>query len=370
MQFDVIHGDSLSILRSLPSESAQCVVTSPPYYGLRDYGTARWDYGNPNCDHRQQLGGEGDASTKQGTSVGTQAFQYRDKCQKCGALRIDNQIGLEKDPNDYIAKMVCVFAEVGRVLRNDGTLWLNIGDSYFSSKGYQIADSIRGKGSLHDGLGSTAVRPGFPSWAKPKCRVGIPHRLVVALCDGGWTWRDEIIWSKPAPMVSSVEDRTTSSHEFFFMLTKGPRYLYDQKAIKEPATTVVDDPGWDGLRNRRSVWTIHTESFSDATGRHHAVMPQRLVEPAILAGSRPGDLVLDPFCGSGTTGIVALRHGRTFLGIELNEKYAAMARRRIAGPLFSGGEGETTDVDEREAEDRGAGGVEQEPTATDQEAGY
>jgi DNA modification methylase len=281
------------------------------------------------------------------------------------------QIGLERTPEEYVARMVEVFREVRRVLADDGTLWLNLGDSYAGSgpsgASYQSETTKRrAAGDGTDGafrISKTLAARGMtyadkkpipPPGLKPKDLIGAPWRVAFALQSDGWWLRCEIIWHKPNPMPESVTDRPTKAHEQVFLLTKSDRYFYDAAAIAEPGSG--RDPGnkthrgpeafggahstRTGLvaikasdkRSRRSVWTVPTQPFPEA---HFATMPEALVEPCILAGSAPGDLVLDPFAGSGTVGVVAMRHGRRFLGLELNTDYAAMARRRIAGPLFA-----------------------------------
>jgi len=293
-------GDALQILRNAPEKCVQCVVTSPPYWGLRDYG-------------------------------------------------VEGQIGLESTPEEYAATLVDLFREVRRVLRDDGTLWLNLGDSYAGSGtagfrgGSKRADGIPDPDSPRnrDGIGKVVG-------LKPKDLVGIPWRVALALQADGWYLRSDIIWHKPNAMPESVTDRPTRAHEYVFLLTKSARYFYDADAVKEDAVSppVVRNrskesynasyPGGrfspgdntDGKRNLRTVWTVATRPFR---GAHFAVFPEKLVEPCILAGSRSGDVVLDPFAGSGTVGVVALRHGRRFIGIELNPKYAEIAEARIAG---------------------------------------
>lgn len=323
--FSILTGDSLTHLRSLPEESIQCVVTSPPYWGLRDYGVA-------------------------------------------------GQIGLEHSPDEYVVKMVEVFREVRRVLRDDGTLWLNLGDSY-AANGKQDGNSGLAKladryaprankrnpnrddnGSVH-----RAVRR-VPPGLKAKDLIGVPWKVAFALQRDGWYLRQDIIWHKPNPMPESVTDRCTRAHEYIFMLTKSSRYLYDHEAVKEPAVSkspagngfkrtarlsFADESGargsdqqWDdvgGKRNRRSVWTITTKAFK---GAHFATFPPDLIEPCILAGSKPGDVVLDPFNGAGTTGLVALKHGREYIGIELNPEYVAISEKRLA-PFVTKEEEET-----------------------------
>ena len=320
MVIRLLCGDALEVLRSLPAESVQCCVTSPPYWGLRDYGVA-------------------------------------------------GQLGLERTPEEYVARMVEVFREVRRVLRDDGTLWLNLGDSYAGS-------GMTGGTASKDGGAARVARmfhgnrrDTVPELAQ-KQLIGIPWRVAFALQADGWYLRSDIIWAKPNPMPESVTDRPTKAHEYLFLLTKSQRYYYNAGAIKEPcqsgpsdvrkmveslpriggkhkelidplskasaATNIgrkrsVGNP--DG-RNARTVWTIPTQPFP---GAHFAVMPDALVEPCIAAGSREGDAVLDPFAGSGTVGVVCARAGRHFVGIELKSDYVEMARRRIEGtvPLFA-----------------------------------
>lgn len=315
--FTVAKGDVRTLLADMDDKSVRCCVTSPPYWGLRDYG-------------------------------------------------VEGQLGLESTPEAYVAKMVEVFREVRRVLTDDGTLWLNLGDSYASSDGIKrqhpqrdnvgglVNNRVNSRGEQSWTSGTTLVvekRFGL----KPKDLVGIPWRVAFALQADGWYLRSDIIWHKPNPMPESVTDRPTKAHEYLFLLTKSPKYYYDADAIKEAATSEKgkgatgrgknasavavgcngrqpqqDHSGWMGgdgkTRNRRSVWTITPKPFK---GAHFAVMPEALVEPCILAGSTEGDLVLDPFAGSGTVGVVALRHGRDFMGFDLNKDYVEMAKARI-----------------------------------------
>jgi len=331
----VHRGDALELLRRLPDECVQCCVTSPPYWGLRDYGVA-------------------------------------------------GQMGIEKTLAEYVSKMVAVFEEVRRVLRKDGTLWLNIGDSYAHNTKGSVGGSEkqrRNKGAHYEN------NIHFNHGLKPKDLCGIPWRLAFALQASGWYLRCDIIWSKPNPMPESVTDRPTKSHEYIFLLSKSAKYYYDAEAIKEPAIYREDerpfgnaggnrhgDEGktyhplykdarsydgkhsdkqrghgrrhagfndrWDqmsrkeqcsAMRNKRSVWEIATMTYKEA---HFATFPPKLVEPCILAGSKPGDLVFDPFAGSGTTGEVAIRLGRKFIGFDLNEKYC----REFAAPRLAAAE--------------------------------
>jgi DNA modification methylase len=406
VNWEVRQGRAQDLLPAMPAASVQCVVTSPPYYGLRDYGA-------------------------------------------------EGQLGLEATTDQYVAALVDVFREVRRVLREDGTAWINLGDTYAGNRSYQVPDSKHrdvgnSRGMTVSRRRDDAVIPRTDlrvEGCKPKDLIGIPWRVAFALQADGWWLRSDIVWSKPNPMPESVTDRPTKAHEYLFLLTKAERYYYDAESIKEPhAESTLDrahlGPYYAGRgdrgekmvarqaqglqsasttlggfiqspagRNRRSVWTIATQPFPEA---HFATFPEALVEPCILAGTsaqacekcgapwerltKPSEryaaylgkgftdheadmeagrlqnrglnrqnamrdeagittrevvttgwrptcscenagsadcLVLDPFAGSGTVGVVALRHGRRFLGLELNSSYCAMARRRIAGPLFA-----------------------------------
>ena len=359
---DIRKGDCRELLREMLAGSVRCCVTSPPYWGLRDYGTATWEGGDEACEHNVLLW-QGPKQTQGAQSGHSSKANRLDRTEcECGARRIDSQLGLEKTPEEYVARLVEVFREVRRVLADDGTLWLNLGDSYASG----------GRGGGMEGEAGAKQRSNFgallgpkkaPDGLKPKDLVGIPWRVAFALQADGWYLRSEIIWAKPNPMPESVTDRPTKAHEYLFLLAKSQRYYYDAAAIAEPcsddmqrraalghtrgANGKVDASRCDSDtlrgehakaidvsngRNRRTVWTVPTQPFS---GAHFAVMPEALVEPCILAGSAPGDTVLDPFAGSGTVGVVALRHGRRFIGCELNAEYARMAQRRISGPLFA-----------------------------------
>jgi len=339
----IICGDALTVLRTLPASSVHCCVTSPPYWGLRDYG-------------------------------------------------VEGQLGLEKTPEEYVGKLVDVFREVRRVLRDDGTLWLNLGDSYSSStkgdnrtreeklsaSGLNLHHDVALAQSQHDVVGVRRVETGL----KPKDLVGIPWRVAFALQADGWYLRSDIIWAKPNPMPESVTDRPTKSHEYVFLLSKNRQYWYDAEAIKEPSITNdtrkpytsngakqldgrpaeqwhggeqrgrggqnsfrgqganrdtdtgpanrngrdMKDIGIGATRNARSVWTVATKPFK---GAHFATFPPDLIRPCILAGCPVGGTVLDPFFGAGTVGLVAKREGRDYIGIELNPEYVEMAENRI-----------------------------------------
>ena len=287
----ILIGDVRERLKELSDQSVNCCVTSPPYWGLRDYGN-------------------------------------------------DDQIGLEQNPNDFINELVAVFREVRRVLRDDGTLWVNMGDSY-SGSGKGTAGNL---GSIHNERHLEDKTGGLiPKGTKPKDLIGIPWMLAFALRADGWYLRQDIIWNKPNPMPESVTDRCTKSHEYIFLLSKSRQYYYDIDAIKEPAKYAGDNRGSRGdarrgtsmnsvsgttreFRNKRSVWTVTTKPFR---GAHFATFPPDLIEPCILAGCPKGGTVLDPFYGAGTTGLVAQRNDRSWSGCELNEEYAAIAKQRI-----------------------------------------
>jgi len=353
MKAEILVGDVRTRLSEIPDNFVQTCITSPPYWGLRDYGTATWKGGSSDCDH---LGKHFNSkininkNTNGGNDVKNSTHRefYKLICGKCEAIRIDNQIGLEQNPQDYINSMVEVFREVKRVLRDDGTLWVNIGDSY-SGSGKGPSGNIKNRAHENfNTVGNYTHSSIVPEGLKPKDLVGIPWRLAFALQADGWYLRQDIIWAKPNPMPESVTDRCTKSHEYIFLLSKSRNYYFNNQAIKEPSiskdntnrdrdsTKLNNTPGrtrmaglktnnYD-MKNKRDVWNINTKPFK---GAHFAVMPEALVEPCIFAGSKEGDIVLDPFTGSGTVGVVALRNGRNFIGTELNPEYADIAVNRI-----------------------------------------
>lgn len=387
MSWEIRQGDALTVLRTLPEASVNCCITSPPYWGLRDYGTGKWEGGAADCDHKQNHGIQGKTGQRADRTFTAEAV-YKQKCRKCGAVRVDKQLGLEKTPQIYIKKIVSLMSEVRRVLRDDGTLWLNLGDTYCNSDKW-------GGGGANTGKHTKAPDGSIESWKavrrkwskvrglKPKDLVGIPWRVAFALQGDGWWLRSDIIWAKPAPMPESVTDRPTRSHEYIFLLAKSEKYYCDMESVKEPAvcghpsgngykrdarltyqdgagargsdeqwkprpsvakggfagkTEAMADTGQNAfravteMRNLRDVWTVDTQPFTEA---HFATFPPRLIEPCVIAGCPPEGLILDPFSGAGTTGLVAQKHQRNFLGIELNPDYIAMAERRLAqGNLF------------------------------------
>jgi DNA modification methylase len=307
----IIQGDALEIIKQIPDETIDTIITSPPYWGLRDYG-------------------------------------------------VEGQIGLEKTPEEYVEKLVNIFREARRILKKTGTLWLNLGDTYMSG-----SDAKRHWGypdpKYQNGRGIDFLEP--QSFKHPilkqKDLVGIPWRVAFALQQDGWYLRQDIIWAKPNPMPESVKDRCTKSHEYIFLLSKSPKYYFDNEAIKEPISeSYAKDKRPHGIirerfypnskyvkeglmdlqtgefptqprsetRNKRDVWWITTKPFK---GAHFATFPEDLVEPMILAGCPTEGIVLDPFMGSGTTAVVAKKLGRNYIGIELNPKYIQLAEERI-----------------------------------------
>ena len=344
-------GDCREIMRHWKQQGikAQTCVTSPPYYGLRDYGTAKWQGGDANCDHietENKHGGQRADRNQEGYKK-----QYKDVCKKCGSVRQDSQLGLEETPEEYIKGMVEVFRCVWDVLEVDGTLWLNIGDSYCGtgSKGDWV-DPKNPEGRNGQAVSKTQKLAGY----KSKDLIGIPWMLAFALRADGWYLRQDIIWHKPNPMPESVQDRCTKAHEYIFLLSKSPKYYYDAESIKEDVKEVSItraksawnptklNVGLDGAKNesfetmgdrwvkekanKRSVWTITTKSYE---GAHFATFPTDLIEPCILAGAPVGGIVLDPFMGSGTTAQVAKHLNRQYLGCELNEEYKPLQDKRL-----------------------------------------
>jgi len=503
--FKIIEGNCLETLKTLPDESVQCCITSPPYYGLRDYGTAKWVGGDENCPHYRTSKQSDKTATghkammEQGEAVGDAI--YKTVCPLCGAVRVDEQIGLEETPEEYVNKLVEVFREVKRVLKKDGTLWLNLGDSYssFNDSGlkqkdligipWMVAEALRKPyytgivknitdrvwlASMMDAEGSFCLSQ-YNFKGKPKinlyismtnssekiinkfdelfpqeikhiyakngvvrkqvyridieqlekkeqfiCEIfpyivekrkqcivaytflqlqrGMPnkkygytteqfekrselvelmHKLNAgedvilpnycvephSLYEEGFYLRQDIIWEKPNPMPESVTDRCTKSHEYIFLLSKSPNYLFNYESIMEdvaPSSLERAKYGWHGKgldesgnysglgqmeegellgrmvhpegRHKRDVWNVAVTSYK---GAHFATYPIKLIEPCVLAGSNEGDIILDPFNGAGTTGICALMHGRKYIGLELNPKYAKLSYDRF-DEVFNG----------------------------------
>lgn len=317
-------GDCREIMRKWASQGvkAQTCVTSPPYYGLRDYGTGKWIGGDENCSHKRDskysdktITGHANKDLTVGDAI------YKSVCPKCGAIREDRQLGLEETPEEYIKAMVEVFRCVWDVLEDDGTLWVNIGDSYCGtgSKGDYV-DPKNPDGRNGQSVSKTLKLDGY----KSKDLIGIPWMLAFALRADGWYLRQDIVWHKPNPMPEPVSDRCTKAHEYIFLLSKSRKYHFDHVAIKEP---VKGDSETDEMAHKRSVWSVPTKPY---TGAHFAVFPTDLIEPCILAGAPVGGIVLDPFMGSGTTAQVAQDLGRQYLGCELNPEYGKLQKKRTA----------------------------------------
>lgn len=299
----IIVDDVRSGLRTLPDKSVHCAVTSPPYWGLRDYKTGRWEGGEASCNHVRNHGVQGKTGQRADRTFTAQSF-YKSVCGKCGAKRIDRQIGSEPTIAEFIETMVEVFREVRRVLRDDGTIWLNMGDSYSSGGRSDYGTTAPDSKQATNLAIKSAKRPPQQPGLKPKDLCGVPWRLALALQDDGWYLRSDIIWAKPNPMPSSVTDRPTTAHEYVFLLSKSARYFYDAEAIAEPASGAPsgnktpksgDDYGrpghhvWSSIpfdgsetRNARTVWTIPTQAYSDA---HFATFPEKLPMTCIKAGT-------------------------------------------------------------------------------------
>lgn len=431
MNFVIHQGDVFEKLRELEAESVNCCVTSPPYFGLRDYSTGKWEGGSADCDHKQVHGSQGKTGQRADRAHPGDT-PYKNKCGKCSAVRVDKQLGLEKLHDCagwatgvkcgecFICKMVQVFEGVKRVLRKDGTLWINMGDSHNASPG-QRKDTDKAGPKQRSNQASTGVGSRNISGLKPKDLLGMPWRLAFALQVAGWYLRMDIIWKKTTPMPESVKDRPTREHEYIFLLSKSKRYYYDHMAIAEPASPdsharyargrsqshkyadggpgnqtiakgfehmrdrtpagwhqgtrpatpqgIIDKQAGHGkrhagfndrwaqrtagvnpkaessspgsrqnasfsaavkdlvdFRNKRSVWTISAMPTADA---HFATFPLELPEICLLAGCPEGGLVLDPFAGSGTTGLAALKNNRRFVGVELNPDYIQIAMNRV-----------------------------------------
>ena len=356
MEFKIYVGDVMERVRELPDNSINCCVTSPPYYGLRDYGTGTWVGGDPDCPHyetnkikdKSMISKLHDGATIAGAIFKTQ-------CPLCGAIRVDNQIGLEETPEEYVQKLVEVFREIRRAMRDDGVLWVNIGDSYAGRN--NGGTKVQGNDEFNKNRPSreeTKLPPKrVPSRCKPKDLIGIPWMLAFALREDGWYLRQDIIWAKNNPMPESVKDRCTRSHEYIFMLTKKRRYWFNHEAMQEDADPKnkkryqapfhqgkceetpypyngKNTPGikpYTGKRNKRDVWNVSV--CSSVKEAHFAVFPKELIEPCILSSCPDGGTVLDPFSGSGTSGIVAVNNNKNYIGIELNPEYVDITRRRV-----------------------------------------
>lgn len=322
---------ALDSLAMLNDNSVHTICTSPPYWGLRDYGTASWKGGDPNCNHTTSSYSDNMKPHVDRPSGGHRGGSNK-FCIHCGAERVDLQIGLEDELEDYLDSLVQVFDACRRVLRTDGTLWVNLGDTYSRGSRKTVPEQKGECASKNDSdkyeFFSPAANLGGHDTIKPKDLVGIPWRFALAMQKAGWYLRSDIIWSKGSCMPESVKDRPTKAHEYVFLFAHPDsegRYYYDSEAVKEPTTGAYDPTS---LRNRRSVWHVNPEGYREA---HFAVWPSALVEPMVLAGCPEKGTVLDPFSGSATTGMVALKNGRNYIGLDLNEEYYPMAHTRVQG---------------------------------------
>lgn len=328
---NIICGNNIDVIKDIEDCSIDCVVTSPPYYMLRDYGTGTWVGGDVKCDHKYHRNiskcTTGHKSMAESGVALPQEF-YSHVCKKCGAIRVDNQLGMEKTPEEYVEKLVLLFRGIKRTLKDDGTVWLNIGDTY-----------------------------------SKKSLTGIPWMVAMALAKDGWYLRQDIIWHKPNPMPESVQDRFTKSHEYIFLLSKSEKYYFNHKNAQQIATgydnrksiqhhgsakyineNIMPDSKpqslasgshdrWKfnnenvPLRNMRDVWTIPTKPFN---GAHFATFPEKLVERCIKIGCKQSGTVLDPFNGAATVGVVCKKLGIDYIGIELNPEYVEISKNRLA----------------------------------------
>lgn len=375
----VFNEECLQGLKNLPDNSVDCCVTSPPYYALRDYMTGHWEGGDPNCPHyRTSKISDSTATGHKGMSDKGQPVGdaiYKHTCPLCGAVRVDEQIGLEETPEQYIEKLTAVFEEVRRVLKPAGTLWLNIGDTYNGSKKGNT-ETVKNKRVAENSEFDKKIWGG----AKQKDLIGIPWMLAFSLRSAGWYLRQDIIWAKGNPMPEPAKDRCVKSHEYIFLMSKSQKYYFDYEAIQEKAIgsdktrvfgannqngTMRNDIGrvftpkksknvqYDGqkpntmhlrreqglpdeeysVRNKRDVWSVNVHPDSVA---HFATYPEELITPCILAGCPSGGIVLDPFMGSGTTARVARKLNRHFVVFELNPEYCKIIERKtqVMGDLF------------------------------------
>lgn len=339
----ILQGDALEKLKELPSKSVNCIMTSPPYWALRDYGTSNWEGGSVECDHKLP---ETEKDPKN-PDANAHAFRFiRESCYKCGAKRIDLQLGLEPTFQEYINKLCDIFDECKRVLRKDGTCWVNLGDTYsnnssYSSLGRQGFEKIEGM------INHKVI--------EEKSLCNIPARFSIEMQNRGWILRNVIIWHKPNCMPSSVTDRFTVDFEYLFFFVRSQKYWFetqyepsiwfkkDKRALTGGSTksgkSVTDEGNQysinksgsfnqtsKGNRNKRAVWTITTKPFKEA---HFATYPEELCETPIKAGCPKDGIVLDPFFGAGTTGLVALKQNKRFIGIELNPEYIEIAKKRL-----------------------------------------
>lgn len=387
----VLTGNSRKLLLSFPSESIDCCITSPPYWGLRDYGSGKWIGGDPECHHRKVKFKSSDLQATVGTDGGCGIF--KDTCKHCGAVRQDEQLGMEKTPEEYVRNMVDVFREVKRILKKDGTLWLNLGDTYMGGKGANGASKayldnvsvINKKALVATAPGDFRPNDRPHPFIKPKDLVGIPWSVAFALRDDGWYLRQDIVWSKPNCMPESVMDRCTKAHEYIFLLSKNRKYYFDYKAIQQPAkpdssqrklrangsnhkwidgapgqpSHTMKDPRPNMRRSGNlerkdaSVRMVPEDSGKNQAGSvpwegdmankrsvwevptiafkgaHYATFPPDLIVDCIKAGCKENGVILDPFAGAGTAPMVARKLNRNFIGIELLPANVEMTDQRL-----------------------------------------
>jgi len=349
-------GDCSEVMKTFPDDCIDLVVTSPPYWGLRDYGseTVRVWGGLPECEHEwneqvssfNKQGGEGKQSTNLGTLRGKN--QKSDFCSKCGAWR--GSLGLEPHPQMFIDHLTEICYEVKRILKTTGSFWLNLGDTYAANRGYQVKQTKDSKdGNIHGGM----RLPKNDAWLQPKQLIGIPWRVAIGLQEQGWILRNSVIWHKSNHMPESVQDRFTKSYEFFFFFAKNPQYHFNLDAVRVPhkypetfgsrpelgkagngryGVKAGERTGNPKGKNPGDMWNIPTKAFP---GAHFAVFPDELIEPIIKASCPKDGVVLDPFAGSGTALRVSRKLGRKFIGIELNPEYAKMAEQRVRADKYS-----------------------------------
>lgn len=354
----IYQGDCLEVLKTFPDESIDCIVTSPPYWNLRDYGTGIWEGGETSCDHvanplatKKYGNPEFNKNRPSREETKTKGY-YEDICPKCGAKRIDKQMGLESTFEEYINNLGAIFDEIKRVLRTHGTCWVNMGDTYSGNK---IGNTLgTGKGALKqkEGITKQSFIKQIPDKIREKSLCMIPERFAIGMVKRGWILRNQIIWHKPNCMPSSIKDRFTVDFEKLFFFVKNKKYYFETQtepqlelSKKRYQYNFSGNPGSiypsenrnkphsfkgdrmvEGGRNKRAVWKICPQPYSEA---HFAVYPEELIETPIKAGCPEGGIVLDPFFGSGTTGVVALKQSKKFIGIELNQEYINIAEKRL-----------------------------------------
>lgn len=361
-QIDLYNGDCLSILKQLPSDSVDCCITSPPYFNLRDYSTATWEGGDRDCDHvanpkaTKKFGNpEFNENRPSREETKTHGY-YADICPKCGAVKVDHQVGIEPTVSEYIDKLQTIFLEVQRVLKPTGTCWVNLGDSFAGSGKGATKNGTNPNGKTGQYVPSTADAhlQNRDKSVRAKSLYLVPQRAAIAFQESGWIIRNEVIWSKRSPMPTSKKDAMTVAHETIWFMTKSPKYYYDYEAVKQPSTkyqtegerprTKLNGEGFDEAKARgcnnqcqvtetRNLWDVWELSPDPVPDAHFATYPSEIPRRAILAGCPPDGVVLDIFAGSGTTLMVAKELGRKAIGIELNPDYCTKIIAKRCGQL-------------------------------------